>query len=47
LSKAVELSSRRLAKQPGFPDLRKNAATNQGFSALRNLPAFQNLIAPP
>jgi tetratricopeptide (TPR) repeat protein len=47
LSKAVELSALRLAKQPGAPDLRKNVATNQGFSALRSLPAFQKLIAPP
>ena len=47
LGKAVELSTQRLAKQPAAQDLRKNAATNQSFAALRSRPEFRKLVAPP
>jgi len=45
LGKAVGLSAERLAKQPKAPDLRRNAATNQSFASLQNLPEFQKLVA--
>ena len=47
LSKALELSAKRLAKQPTAPDLRKNAATNQSFASVRARPEFQALVGPP
>jgi len=47
LDKALQLSGQRLAKQPNSPDLRQNAVTNQNFAALRDLPAFRKLVAPP
>ena len=45
LSKALDLSAQRLAKQPKSPDLRRNAATNQSFASLHNRPEFQKLVA--
>ena len=47
LGKALELSTQRLAKQPTALDLRKSAATDQSFAALRSLREFQQLIGPP
>jgi thioredoxin-like negative regulator of GroEL len=47
LSKALELSARRLASQPGAQNLKKSAATNQSFASLRGLPEFQKLIGLP
>src|SRR5437773_8065983 len=45
LGKALDLSGKRLAKQPKAPDLRRNAATNQSFASLHNRPEFQQLVA--
>jgi thioredoxin-like negative regulator of GroEL len=47
LGRAVDLSDQRLKKQPNARDLRKNAATNQTFGGLHDLPGFQNLLARP
>jgi len=44
LGKALELSTQRLTKQPSARDLKKNAATNQSFLALRGLAEFQKLV---
>jgi tetratricopeptide (TPR) repeat protein/phage shock protein PspC (stress-responsive transcriptional regulator) len=47
LTKAVELSSKRLALDPTQRDLRKDAATNRSFAALYASPEFRKLIAAP
>ena len=47
LSKALERSAHRLAQNPQQRDLRKEAATNQSFAALRALPEFLKIITPP
>ncbi len=47
LRKAIELSDERLRRQPNAPDLRINVATNVSFAAIRTLPEFQKVLAPP
>ena len=47
LTKALELNTQRLAKQPTALDLRKSAATDQSLAALRGLREFQQLIGLP
>ena len=47
LTKALELNTQRLAKQPTALDLRKSAATDQSLAALRGLREFQQLIGSP
>jgi len=47
LRKGIELSDERLRLQPTAPNLRQSAVTNPGMAAIRGLPAFQKLLAPP
>jgi hypothetical protein len=47
LTRAVELSGKRLALDPAQRDLRKDAATNRSFVVLHTSPEFRKLIASP
>ncbi|HUL51237.1 MAG TPA: DUF2723 domain-containing protein, partial [Candidatus Nitrosotalea sp.] len=47
LQKAIQLSDERLRQKPNADDLRVNFATNGGFGAVRALPEFQKILAPP
>ena len=47
LERAFQLSTARLARDPGASNLRLNALTNHSLSSLYTLPEFQRLITAP
>ncbi len=47
LAKAIQFSDERLKQNPTNRNLRLDAASNRNFEAIRQLPEFQRLLAPP